>query len=110
MTACIILSGADCTKSDPEEYEVVTRQHEAAAGAIRKTRRGPGSDAVGKGLIVVVGMTAAFCRSAVCLLAESANTAPADDPLSSTIRGGVMNHRTGTFDEGNDPAGWYERD
>jgi hypothetical protein len=92
------------------EYEVVKRQNETAAGAVDKTRRASGLMTIGKGLIVVVGMVAAFCRKAIGLLAEGATTAPADDPLNNAIRGGVMNHRTGKFDEGNDPAGWYERD
>ncbi len=51
-----------------------------------------------------------FLAQAVRLLARSAQTSPADDELSSSIRGGVLNYRTGKFDDGNDPAGWYERD
>ena len=51
-----------------------------------------------------------FLAGAVELLASGARTTPADDELSSSIRGGVMNHRTGKFDDGSDPAGWYERD
>jgi hypothetical protein len=44
------------------------------------------------------------------LLAASAQTSPADDELSSSIRGGVLNHRTGKFDDGTDPAGIYKLD
>lgn len=44
------------------------------------------------------------------LFAVSAQTKPADDELNNSFRGGVMNHRTGKFDDGSDPAGWYERD
>ena len=51
-----------------------------------------------------------FLAETVVLLASSVRTTPADDELSSSIRGGVMNHRTGKFDDGSDPAGWYERD
>jgi hypothetical protein len=103
-------AGIAVSKGYMREYEVVKRQNETAAGAVDKTRRASDLMTIGKGLIVVVGMVAAFCRRAIGLLAESATTAPADDPLSNAIRGGVMNHRTGKFDEGNDPAGWYEGD
>lgn len=43
-------------------------------------------------------------------LAASAETAPANDELSSSIRGGILNHRTGKFDDGTDPAGIYKLD
>ncbi|MBL3601175.1 MAG: hypothetical protein JMN25_15145 [gamma proteobacterium endosymbiont of Lamellibrachia anaximandri] len=33
-----------------------------------------------------------------------------DDTLGSSIRGGDLNFRTGKFDDGTDPAGWYGRD
>ena len=51
-----------------------------------------------------------FLARTVELLSNSAQTTPADDELSNSVRGGVMNHRTGKFDDGSDPAGWYERD
>ena len=51
-----------------------------------------------------------FLCSAVGLLAGSAQTSPADDELSSSIRGGVLNFRTGKFDDGTDPAGIYKLD
>jgi hypothetical protein len=51
-----------------------------------------------------------FLAETVEFLASTIRTTPADDELSSSIRGGVMNHRTGKFDDGSDPAGWYERD
>lgn len=43
----------------------------------------------------------------VGLLTESAQTSPANDPLNSAIRGGLLNYRTGKFDDGNDPGGIY---
>ncbi len=43
-------------------------------------------------------------------LAASAQTNPARDGLNSSIRGGVLNYRTGKLDDGTDPYGWYERD
>ncbi len=33
-----------------------------------------------------------------------------DDTLGSSIRGGDLNFRTGKFDDGTDPAGWYGHD
>jgi hypothetical protein len=37
-------------------------------------------------------------------------TSPADDDLSSSIRGGMLNYRTGKLDDGTDPGGLYDRD
>ncbi len=51
-----------------------------------------------------------FLTSVIGFLAASAQTSPADDELSSSIRGGVLNHRTGKFDDGTDPAGIYKPD
>ncbi len=51
-----------------------------------------------------------FLCGAVGLLAAAPEPTPEEDRLNSTIRGGDLNHRTGQFDDGTDPAGWYERD
>ena len=51
-----------------------------------------------------------FLGSVISFLAASAQTSPADDELSSSIRGGELNHRTGKFDDGTDPAGIYKLD
>lgn len=48
--------------------------------------------------------------SVVSFLAMSADTSPADEELTSSIRGGDLNYRTGKLDDGTDPHGWYERD
>ena len=61
-------------------------------------------------LLVEVRFVLEFLAESVRLLASSARTTPADDELSSTIRGGVMNYRTGKFDDGTDPGGLYEKD
>ncbi len=61
-------------------------------------------------LLVAVRFVLEFFTEAVRLLANSARTTPTDDELSSTIRGGVMNYRTGKFDDGTDPGGLYEKD
>jgi len=51
-----------------------------------------------------------FVRDAVAFLAAAPDPTPEEDALNSAIRGGELNHRTGRFDDGTDPAGWYERD
>jgi hypothetical protein len=51
-----------------------------------------------------------FVRRALGLLAVGSHASPANDELSSSIRGGVLNFRTGKFDDGTDPAGIYELD
>lgn len=65
---------------------------------------------IGRILLVGIRLLLRFISGAVRLLATSAQTKPADDELNNSIRGGIMNHRTGKFDDGSDPAGWYERD
>tara|TARA_R110001592_G_scaffold77907_1_gene234137 strand:- start:30 stop:248 length:219 start_codon:yes stop_codon:yes gene_type:complete len=44
------------------------------------------------------------------IFASSAQTSPADEELASSMRGGVLNYRTGMLDDGTDPYGWYEED
>ncbi|MES9815713.1 MAG: hypothetical protein ABW155_03615 [Candidatus Thiodiazotropha sp.] len=63
-----------------------------------------------KVLLAAIRFVMVFLSETVRLLASSARTKPADDELNNSFRGGVMNHRTGKFDDGSDPAGWYERD
>ena len=65
---------------------------------------------LGRVLLSVSRFSFGFLAWAVGLLASSARTKSANDALNNTIRGGAMNHRTGKFDDGRDPAGWYERD
>lgn len=48
-------------------------------------------------------------HSSALLLAAGAKTKPAEDDLNSSIRGGILNYRTGKLDDGTDPYGWYER-
>ncbi|MBX3707132.1 MAG: hypothetical protein KF911_10935 [Pseudomonadales bacterium] len=49
-------------------------------------------------------------RDVVAFFAAAPDPTPEEDALNSAIRGGELNHRTGRFDDGTDPAGWYERD
>ena len=61
-------------------------------------------------LLMVVKGAVGFFAGAIRLLAGSAQTTPANDELSSSIRGGLLNYRTGKFDDGTDPAGIYKPD
>ena len=65
---------------------------------------------LGRVSVTTMGVLGSLVASLVGLLAESAETKPADDELNSSIRGGDLNFRTGKFDDGTDPAGWYGRD
>lgn len=65
---------------------------------------------VGGMLAAAVRLSFKFIGEAIGLLASSARTTPENDELNNSFRGGIMNHRTGKFDDGSDPAGWYERD
>ena len=51
-----------------------------------------------------------FLSRTVGFFAACARTTYADDVLNSSIRGGVLNYRTGKLDDGTDPYGWYEKD
>lgn len=48
--------------------------------------------------------------AAIRFLGDAAETTPSDDALSSSVRGGILNYRTGKLDDGTDPVGWYEAD
>jgi len=65
-------------------------------------------------MLILLGKAIRLClsllTSAADLLVRSAETSPADDELNSSVRGGVLNYRTGKLDDGTDPYGWYERD
>ena len=61
-------------------------------------------------LAAAVELALKLIGGVIGLFASSPQTAPADEELNHSLRGGVMNHRTGRFDDGSDPAGWYERD
>jgi len=64
----------------------------------------------GRLAVATVGAGVGALLAAVRFLAGSVETAPADDELSSSVRGGLLNYRTGKFDDGTDPAGIYKLD
>ncbi len=58
---------------------------------------------------VVARFSLQFFARAVEFLAANAKTSPADDEGRTFIGGrGVLNFRTGKFDDGTDPAGMYD--
>lgn len=57
----------------------------------------------------VIATAGHLLRHVLGFFAESAETAP-DKTNADTIRGGVMNYRTGKLDDGTDASGWYEKD
>ena len=52
----------------------------------------------------------AFLSRSIGLLASAPDPSEEEDKLNSAARGGDFNFRTGKFDDGTDPAGWYGRD
>lgn len=64
----------------------------------------------GRLAVATVGMSVGTFLAALRFLAGAAETTPADDELSSSVRGGLLNYRTGKFDDGTDPAGIYMPD
>lgn len=61
--------------------------------------------ASGRLTIATSGAGVGALLAAVRFLAGAAETTPADDELSSSVRGGLLNYRIGKFDDGTDPAG-----
>ena len=58
----------------------------------------------------IAGALTGFATSLLGLLAVSAKTGNATEASDNAARGGILNHRTGKFDDGTDPSGWYEQD
>jgi hypothetical protein len=57
---------------------------------------------------VAIGFVLALISTFLDLLTSSDPQGQDDDKLGSSIRGGVLNFRTGKFDDGTDPAGIYK--
>jgi hypothetical protein len=60
-----------------------------------------------KGIAKALG---AFATALIGLLASSAKTSDTNEASENAMRGGVLNYRTGKFDDGTDATGWYEKD
>lgn len=60
-------------------------------------------------MFAVVTGVGHFLRDVLGFFAESAET-DSEKTSSDSVRGGVMNYRTGKLDDGTDAAGWYEKD
>lgn len=61
-------------------------------------------------MFLIICFVFRFIGRAGRFLADSAQTSPVNDEMNRSIRGGVLNYRTGKLDDGTDPYGWYERD
>ena len=65
---------------------------------------------LGRVSVAAVGVLGSLTAGLVGLLAASAETSDDDGATANAARGGALNFRTGKFDDGTDPAGWYEDD
>ena len=62
-----------------------------------------------RAMFAVVMAIGHFLRDVLGFFAESAET-DSEKTTSDSVRGGVLNYRTGKLDDGTDAAGWYEKD
>tara|TARA_R110001592_G_scaffold143304_1_gene366020 strand:+ start:72082 stop:72312 length:231 start_codon:yes stop_codon:yes gene_type:complete len=60
-------------------------------------------------IFAVIAAVGYFLRDVLGFFAESAE-ADSEKTSSESVRGGVLNYRTGKLDDGTDAAGWYEKD
>ncbi len=59
-------------------------------------------------LIAAIKLGLLFVSGVIALLASAARTSSAADSISGSVRGGELNLRTGRFDDGTDPDGFYD--
>ena len=60
-------------------------------------------------IVVAISLWALFVKM-ISLFAMSAETSNSDQALDNSVRGGLLNYRTGKLDDGTDATGWYEKD
>jgi len=58
----------------------------------------------------VVLLLVELAGRAVSVIASGTKTSDTNDAINNAARGGVLNYRSGKFDDGTDAAGWYEKD
>lgn len=61
-------------------------------------------------ILTVMTIFKGYFKEALSLLASSAETSDANNATQNAARSGVLNYRTGKFDDGTDANGWYEKD
>jgi hypothetical protein len=76
---------------------------------VKTVKERPRSQRVLLTVFAIFAVAGQLLRNMLGLLAESAET-KSDDAVSSAVRGGALNYRTGKLDDGTDAAGWYEKD
>lgn len=59
---------------------------------------------------IAIGLVFALIATFRDLIAASDSPTQDDNTMGDVFRGGDLNFRTGKFDDGTDPAGWYEND
>jgi len=59
---------------------------------------------------VALGVVFALIATFRDLFVASDSPGQDDDTMSDVFRGGDLNFRTGKYDDGTDPAGWYDND
>ncbi len=78
------------------------------------TMNGHNTSRIGQLLFRIGGVSLGFIFALIAtfrdLIAASDSPTQDDDTMGDVIRGGDLNFRTGKFDDGTDPAGWYEND
>ena len=82
-------------------YSVLTVRKQGARKYFRQ---------LGKGSVFIFMLIGRFFAKVIGLLARSAKSPDEKNATSSSVRGGILNYRTGKLDDGTDPAGWYEKD
>jgi hypothetical protein len=65
---------------------------------------------IGRVFGIIVGLVFVLIATFRDLIAASDSPTQDDDTMGDVFRGGDLNFRTGKFDDGTDPAGWYEND
>lgn len=82
-------------------YNSVTMKREKAANLFKSAY---------SVIATVVVLLGELLRSVVSLLASGTENSDTNEASDNAARGGVLNYRTGRFDDGTDAGGWYEND
>ena len=67
-------------------------------------------NATGRAILDIIKAIAKLFAGIIGLFAESAKNTEFDEVSDNSVSGGSFNYRTGKFDDGTDPVGWYEGD
>ena len=116
------IAGFDVFKARMLQRATLKRDQQLAEWVCCRPRHSPMLEAtkgkrtskVGRLLLEVGGVAVGFMTALLGtfrnLFAAADSSTQDNDTLGSSIRGGDLNFRTGKFDDGTNPAGWYGRD